>query len=337
MNIRTLYLILALLACFAALLGLFIGAYDVRFSALFQGLTSGDPDGYVLWSVRMPRLLLAALVGAGLSMVGAALQGLFRNPLADAGLIGISSGAMLCAALAIVVAPALLPENTPAAVLNGLMLGGAFIGGLLAVIAVYRLGVRNGRVQMSIMLLAGIALASFAAALTGYLIYQSDDNQLRDLTFWTLGSISGAAWWQVGLLAGALLVGAWALLRETRTLNALGLGDREAALLGLDVERCKKVVIGSSALIVGVSIAFTGIIGFVGLIIPHALRLLIGSDFRTLLPTSAILGGIFMAFTDTLARTVVAPAELPIGILTALLGAPFFIWLLLRQQKMLQL
>ena len=336
---QTLYSILSLLLIVAFLFGLLVGAYELSLGQIWASLIAeeGGSDRYVLMQIRLPRLLMSSLVGAGLALVGAALQGMFRNPLADSGLIGISGGAMLFAALGIVALPAVLPEGAPASLVNMLIAGSAFVGGLLTTIMVYRLGVRNGRVQVGLMLLSGIALASFAAALTGYLIYRSNDAQLRDLTFWTLGSLSGANWMHVALLGPALILSLFILLRDARTLNAMGLGEKEARLLGLDVEGCKRRVVMTSALVVGIAIAFTGLIGFVGLIVPHMLRLVAGSDFRQLLPSSALLGAGFLTLVDTMARTLVAPAELPIGILTALLGAPFFIWLLMRQRTSIPL
>ncbi|MEM1214502.1 MAG: iron ABC transporter permease [Bacteroidota bacterium] len=311
-----------------------LGAFAVSGEQFWQVLTgAGDPTvQFLLLEIRFPRIVQAALVGAGLAIAGAAIQGLFRNPLADQTLIGVSSGAMLFAVLAIVFLNTLLAQV--AAWLQQTTVGiAAFLGGLLTTFLVYRLS-RNGRTtSVMTMLLAGIAISAFAAAVTGVFIYLSDDQQLRDITFWSMGSLGGANWLQVGLLLPLVGLGIVGLLRYAKPLNAIILGESEAAYLGIPVEKIKARIIVLTALIVGLCISVSGIIGFVGLIIPHFLRLLRGPDYRYLLPASALLGAIFLVLTDTLARTIIAPAELPIGILTAVIGAPFFLWLLLRQRQ----
>jgi iron complex transport system permease protein len=282
----------------------------------------------VLLFVRLPRIVLALLAGAGLAVSGAALQALFRNPLADPGLLGISSGAALGAGLMIVAAPAGF-----AAGLHGLAVPlAAFLGALAATAAVLALAGRQARWAPSATLLAGIAVNALAGAGIGLLSYLADDAALRNFTFWTLGSLAGAAWPVLSPVALLTVPALWLLLREAAALNLLLLGESEAGHLGLDVRRLKRRVIALSALAVGALVAVTGIIGFLGLVAPHLVRLSIGPDHRALLPGSALAGALLLGAADLGARTLAAPAELPIGLLTALLGGPFFLWLLRRQE-----
>jgi iron complex transport system permease protein len=290
-----------------------------------------DQQQAVLLTIRMPRIALGVLVGAGLAAAGAALQGLFRNPLADPGLIGVSSGAALAAVAVIVLG---LP---PLAASGGLGLYAlplaAFGGGVLATLLVGWLAHHDGRAQVATLLLAGIAINALAGAGTGLLTYLADDEQLRTLTFWSLGSLGGATWREVAAIAPPILLALALIARYARTLNALLLGDREAGHLGFAVERAKRVLIVAGALAVGSAVAVAGIIGFVGLVVPHLLRLAQGPDHRFLLLGSALLGAVLLVCADLLARIVVVPTELPIGIVTALLGGPFFFWLLWRQRR----
>ncbi len=325
---------LLLLLVVSLLTGLAAGAYDLSWTTLLQALTgnASELEHFLIWQVRIPRLLLAVSVGAALAITGAATQGLFRNPLAEPTLIGVSSGAMLFAVLALVLSSALF-AGFPAWVQQAGVSLAAFVGALLATGFAYRLATREGRINVATMLLAGIAVAALAGAVTGLMIYQSTEEQLRDITFWSLGSLSGATWKQVFIAVPVVVTGSVFLLRDALALNAFLLGEQEAAQLGFAVQRVKRRVIIWTALIVGVAISLTGLIGFIGLVIPHLLRLWLGTDYRQLLLSSALLGAVFLLLADTLARTVIAPAELPIGILTALIGAPFFLWLLLREQR----
>jgi iron complex transport system permease protein len=258
------------------------------------------------------------------------MQGLFRNPLADPGLVGVSSGAALGAAAAIVgstFVPA-LPQVWQPYVLSMF----AFLGGLAVTLLVYRLGRRDGQTRVATMLLAGIALTALAGAIVGLFTYLADDTTLRSLTFWNLGSLNGASYaglWPLLLIT--LAVGGW-LPRRATALNALLLGESEARHLGFDVERIKRELVVCTALGVGAAVAAAGLIGFVGLVVPHLMRLLVGPDHRLLLPASALAGATLLLLADVAARLVIAPAELPIGIVTALLGAPFFLFLLLRER-----
>ena len=284
----------------------------------------------ILGQIRLPRTLLGLAVGAVLALSGVAMQGLFRNPLADPGLVGVSSGAALGAAIAIVGGAAW--GGLPPALAPYLLSVCAFAGGLGVTALVYRLGRRDGRTSVATMLLAGIALTALAGAVIGLFTYLADDATLRSLTFWNLGSLNGASYarlWPLLLVTAAVAL--WLPCRA-RGLNALLLGESEARHLGFDVERLKRELVFCTALGVGAAVAAAGMIGFIGLVVPHLIRLLVGPDHRVLLPAAALAGASLLLFADLVARLVLAPAELPIGIVTALLGAPFFIYLLLRSR-----
>ena len=284
----------------------------------------------VLAQIRLPRALLGCAVGAVLALSGVAMQGLFRNPLADPGLVGVSAGAALGAALAIV--GAALLDGVPAAWEPYLLSLFAFAGGLGMALLVYRLGRRDGRTHIATMLLAGIALTALAGALVGLLSYLADDTALRSLTFWNLGSLSGASYARLWpLLLITFGVALW-LPRRAGALNALLLGESEARHLGFDVERIKRELVFCTALGVGAAVAAAGLVGFVGLLVPHLVRLLVGPDHRVVLPAAALAGASLLLLADLAARLLIAPAELPIGIVTALLGAPLFLYLLLRER-----
>jgi iron complex transport system permease protein len=282
----------------------------------------------ILAQIRMPRTLLGLAVGMVLALCGVAMQGLFRNPLADPGLVGVSSGAALGAAVAIVGGAAF--GGLPEAFAPYLLSACAFVGGLLVTALVYRLGRRDGQTNVATMLLAGIALTALAGAVIGLFTYLADDATLRTLTFWNLGSLNGASYARLWpLLLATLAVALW-LPRRARALNALLLGESEARHLGFDVERLKRELVFCTALGVGAAVAAAGLIGFIGLVVPHLMRLLVGPDHRLLLPASALAGASLLLLADLVARLALAPAELPIGIVTALIGAPFFIYLLVR-------
>ncbi len=338
---RPLFLSLGLLLLIAFWLSLALGPVSLSFGDTLHAMlrllgVSFDGGGtaqaeLILAQIRLPRALLGISVGAVLALSGVAMQGLFRNPLADPGLIGVSSGAALGAAMTIVgseliggISPLLEPY---------LLSLSAFIGGLGVTALVYRLGRREGRTDVATMLLAGIALTALAGAMIGLFTYLADDSTLRTLTFWNLGSLNGASYARLWpLLLVAVAIACW-LPRRARALNALLLGESEARHLGFDVERLKRELVFCTALGVGAAVAAAGMIGFVGLVVPHLVRLLVGPDHRLLLPASALAGGSLLLLADLLARLVLAPAELPIGIVTALLGAPFFLYLLLRGRR----
>lgn len=282
----------------------------------------------IMAQIRMPRTLLGLTVGMVLALCGVAMQGLFRNPLADPGLVGVSSGAALGAAVAIVGGAAF--GGLPEAFAPYLLSACAFVGGLLVTALVYRLGRRDGQTNVATMLLAGIALTALAGAAIGLFTYLADDATLRTLTFWNLGSLNGASYARLWpLLLATLAVALW-LPRRARALNALLLGESEARHLGFDVERLKRELVFCTALGVGAAVAAAGLIGFIGLVVPHLMRLLVGPDHRLLLPASALAGASLLLLADLVARLALAPAELPIGIVTALIGAPFFLYLLVR-------
>jgi iron complex transport system permease protein len=281
-------------------------------------------DQLVLWSIRIPRIAAAAMVGSLLAASGAVMQGLFRNPLADPALVGVSSGGAFAAAAAIVFTDSRIGESVRF-LQNELLPIAAFTGSLATTVILYGIASRAGRTSIAIFLLAGLAIAAIANAGIGLLVFMADDRQLRDITFWLLGSLSGATW-------PVLAVGLAACLWIARGLDVLVLGEAEAFHSGVDVERLKRISIVLVSAMTGVAVSVCGVVGFVGIVVPHLLRLVIGPAHRLLLPASALLGAVLLVGADTLARTIVAPAEMPIGILTAAVGAPFFLTLLLRQR-----
>ncbi|MEX6503971.1 FecCD family ABC transporter permease [Pseudomonas zhanjiangensis] len=335
---RALFAALGLLLALALWLSLALGPVSLPLADTLQaalrllGLPVGSEElrqaELILGQIRLPRSLLGLTVGAVLALCGVAMQGLFRNPLADPGLVGVSSGAALGAALAIVGGAAF--GGLPDALAPYLLSLCAFIGGLGVTALVYRLGRRDGQTSVATMLLAGIALTALAGAAIGLFTYLADDATLRTLTFWNLGSLNGASYARLWpLLLVTVAVALW-LPRRARALNALLLGESEARHLGFAVERVKGELVLCTALGVGAAVAAAGMIGFIGLVVPHLIRLLVGPDHRVLLPASALAGASLLLLADLAARLTLAPAELPIGIVTALIGAPFFLYLLLR-------
>lgn len=330
--------LLAALVLAVSILSLGAGAVQIpsgRVVGLLWDAASGTGaearDALIVTGIRLPRLLTGLLVGAALAVAGALMQGLFRNPLADPGLVGVSAGAGLAAGLTIVLGERLMPASIGLDLFT-LLPFGAFLGGLASTLVLYAVSTRGGRTSIATMLLAGIALGALAGALSGFLAYLSDDRQLRDLTFWSLGSLGGATWSKLAVVAPILAAVLLATPALARALNALSLGEAEAYHLGVSVERAKTAIVVLVAAAVGASVAAAGVIGFVGIVVPHLLRLAIGPDHRTLLPACALLGAALLAGADVFARTIVAPAELPIGIVTAAIGAPFFLRLLLRKR-----
>ena len=340
--------LLALTGLFAiaiSLISLNVGTVDLSTSETARvltykvGLSSEKPTllaDTVVWDLRLPRIVLGLSVGAGISLAGAAMQGLFRNPLADPGIIGVSSGAATGGVLAILFGG--LISGVSATAVQYILPVFAIAGGVGVTFLIYRLSSIGGRTHIATMLLTGIAINAISAALIGYVVTRfADDTQIRTITFWTLGSLAGATW-QSALTVTALTVvgGAW-VLSQWRALNAFLLGEAEAFQLGISVQMVKRGLIFVTAAMVGVTVAACGIIGFVGLVVPHMIRLSLGPDHRWLLPGSAILGGAVLVGADLGARTLVAPAELQIGILTALVGGPFFLGLLLSAKRKLSI
>jgi iron complex transport system permease protein len=323
----------------AAVASLAVGPTGITLTSLPRAIASvlglntdaaAAREQLVLIDIRMPRTLLGMFVGASLAIAGAILQGMFRNPLADPGLIGVSSGAALAAVATIalghgIAAPILQPLGVYALPVA------AFVGGITTTGLLVAIAGRQGQLMVGTLLLAGIALSALSGALTGLIAYASDDRALRDLTFWQMGSLGGATWPKVAaVLPFAVVVGVMTpgLIRG---LNGFLLGEAEAFHLGINVERTKLTAIVVTAAAVGAAVAMAGIIGFLGIVVPHAVRLLAGPDHRVVLPGSALLGASLMLIADIAARLVVMPAELPIGIVMAAIGTPVFLHLVMKR------
>ena len=303
--------------------------FNVLLEALGLAGVAGQstPEHLVFMNIRLPRLLLGVAAGGALGLSGALMQGLFRNPLADPGLIGVSSGAALAAGVTIVLGSLWFPD-LPRTLGSWTLVLTAFIGSLTVTLLVYTLSQQDGATRVGLMLLSGVAINALAGAGLGFLTFLASDEQLRSIQFWLLGSLGGARWSAVALVSSIVVVAVVAGMRLARPLNAIALGEAQAALLGVPVERVKCQAVLVTALAVGAVTATTGIIGFVGLVAPHCVRLLAGPDHRVVLPGSALLGAALVLAADSVARTVVQPAELPLGILTAFVGVPFFLLLL---------
>lgn len=318
------------------------GVYDFGGKSAFEVLgrvIKGDTslslsDKYVVWDVRASRIIMAMLIGSMLAVSGTSLQGLFKNPLATGEAIGLTSGATLLAAIAIVLGGH-FKQYLPEMVQFSLVGISAFVGALLAMMLVYRISTSAGKTNVVMMLLSGVAITSIGFSITGFLIYISKDEQLRDLTFWNMGSLAGATWTKNAVLTVVIIISYLILLPKGKALNAMMLGERDAQHLGINVERLKKQIVIITSLMVGTCVAFSGTIGFVGLIVPYILRLLFKSNYTFILPLSAVLGSILLLIADTFSRSIVAPSELPIGILTSLIGGPIFIAILIKFKKSL--
>lgn len=342
---RLVLVALALFTAASAVAGLCLGASGASaFAVVLDWLGLAAPgadalslrDRIVIQDIRLPRVTLGLIVGAGLAVSGAVMQGLFRNPLADPGIVGVSAGAGLGAVAVIVLGGTVLAPVAAALGLYALPLA-AFCGGLATTFLLYRVSTRRGLTSIATMLLAGIALGAMAMAMTGLLVFMADDRQLRDLTFWSLGSLAGATWTKVLAVLPIIGLALAASPFLARGLNALALGEATAGHLGIDMRRFKPAAIVTVAAATGACVAASGGIGFVGIVVPHLLRLAIGPDNRYLLPASALLGAAVLVLADTVSRMIVAPAELPIGIITAIFGGPFFLWVLLRRRGALDL
>jgi iron complex transport system permease protein len=338
---RTIYIVLTVLLICCILLSACVGAVQLSIEEIFNIIRHKAGNESVIVSliheglffqIRLPRTFLCVLVGASLSVSGAMMQSLFRNPIVEPGLIGTSAGSALGAALIIVLGKASFFDSL--SFFGDLLMPlCAFIGGLIATMLVYYFSASLNKVNISIMILAGIAINAIANGATGFLAYIARDPQARSITFWSLGSLSGANWKIVLIVACSTVAGLLLSLRFAKPLNALQLGDSEAGYLGVHTERLKISVILINTLLVSVATSMVGIIAFVGLIVPHFLRLLKGSDNRYLMIGSALLGAIVLIVADIICRIVIAPAEMPIGIVTAFVGAPVFLWLLGRYKN----
>lgn len=311
--------------------GQVLGILSGSLTGVDIGIEYGRREEIILLAVRLPRLLLGIGVGAALGVSGAVLQGLFRNPLADPALIGVSSGAALGAVTMIVLGGSIL-AYLPAGFGFYLIPFAAFLGGLLVTAVVYGLAQRQHGTDVSILLLAGVAMNAVSAAVVGLMMFISDDQQLRDLNFWMLGSLAGATWDRFALAMPAIIIALAALFSLSRFLNAILLGEEAAMHLGLPVETAKRLSVLLVALATGAAVSMTGVIAFVGLMVPHMVRMMLGSNHHVVLPGSALLGATVIVIADLLARTLVVPADLPIGVVMSLAGGPFFIWLLCRRR-----
>jgi iron complex transport system permease protein len=327
-------LVLLVVLLFAAcLVSLHVGPTGVGLRDLFayatgNGASLTTQERVILESVRLPRTALGLLVGAGLAVSGAMMQGLFRNPLADPGIVGVTSGAGLAAVTAIVLGGGVL---APIAMVlgNQFLPLLSFFGGLLVTWLLYVIATRDGRTSTTALILCGIAIGALVGALMGLLIITADDRQLRDITFWSLGSLGGATYGRVLAILPFIAVVMIVIPFVARGLDALILGDAAAFHMGIPVQRLKRIVIVAVAAACGSTVAVAGSIGFVGIVVPHLLRLAMGPSHRFLLPGSALGGGALLLIADSVARTVAAPMELPIGVVTALFGAPVFLFLLI--------
>ena len=314
---------------FFVYIGISIGSFDISLYEYFFGNTN-ELKNKVFEQIRLPRVILAGLVGASLAVSGASLQGLFRNPLADPGLIGVSAGAALGATLIIVLGSSFVPDYIFGPLILPLS---AILGSALVIYLLYLFTKGFGYRGVTYMLLVGIAVNALASVGIGVLTFISTDSELRGLTFWTMGSFGAANWTLVVPAIIVIIPTCLWLLSSSRKLDLLQLGEPEAERLGVDVKKLKFKVIISSAVVVGVSVSLSGMIGFVGLVVPHLMRLLGGVNHSYLLPSSIIFGSSIMIFADLLSRILIQPAELPVGLLTSAIGAPFFLWLILRIKK----
>lgn len=324
---RAIWLLASLPPLFAlcVLLALETGATGLRLGDLLHPAPGVDRQAawLIVMQIRAPRIAMAALTGAALGMAGTVMQGLFRNPLADPGLTGVSSGAGLAVACVIVLG------GNGAGAWDVPLAGMA--GSFGATLLLYGFATRRGITSVTSLLLAGVAFGAFSGALTGVLIFRANDTALRDLTFWTMGSFAGATWDRAALLAGFLLVSTALVTGLAKPLNAMLLNEVNARLIGYPVERIKIMAMLAVALAVGPAVSFVGVIGFIGVVVPHLVRLVTGPDHRLVLPGSAMLGAVLLCASDTLARMIAAPADVPVGIVTAILGTPVFVWLLARE------
>ncbi len=330
---------LTLLLVGIALASAMVGAAGIPLRRLVAAVVGSGADSaelardqLVLWSIRLPRVVVAMGVGALLALAGAIMQGMFRNPLADPSLVGVSSGAGLASATTIVVGDRLLASISGHVPFEMLPVA-AFFGALVATVALHRIATYNGRTSIAIFLLGGLAIAALANAGIGLLVFVADDRQLRDITFWLLGSLAGATWPKAWALLPFVVAAILVIPRIARGLDLLVLGEAEAFHAGIPVQRLKIMAIVLVSAATGAAVAVAGVIGFVGIVVPHLLRLIIGPAHRILLPASMLLGAALMLCADTAARVLAAPAEVPIGIITAVIGAPFFLALLLRQRS----
>lgn len=299
--------------------------WEALISKLSGKKTLDTPVMTIVWELRLPRIIAAALVGAALAMAGAAFQGLLRNPLADPYIVGTSAGAAVGGVLAMV-----FNFRTSFWGVSGVAIL-AFIGAMLAMYGIYRLSMVGGKIPVDTFLLAGVVVGSFLWAGVSFMLTLANKS-LHEVIFWLMGSTQWAGWSGITMLLIYIIIGGTGLFYISHSLNVLTLGDESAMHLGVEVERVKILTIVFATLVTAAAVSVSGLIGFVGLMIPHVVRMILGADHRTLIPASALTGAIYLIWVDTAARTMVAPREIPIGVLTAIMGAPFFLYLL-RKRK----
>ena len=332
--------VVSVLLVIAACAGVSIGSTDIAWQTVVRTVAGralpegwiglggvSEADQVIVWLIRMPRVIVAALAGAALAIAGAQLQGVFRNPLADPSVIGVSQGAALGAVIAFV---------TGLATRSALWLPmTAFIGAFIALFAVYLIATRSGRTPVATLLLAGIAIGALITACASLLISLSFVNWqvASEIVFWMMGGLDSRTWTHVWISLPFLALGTLVSLWHTRELDLMLLGEETSASLGVEVETVKRTILATAALLTGAAVAVSGVVGFVGLVVPHVMRLILGPSHRTLLPASAFSGALFLIVCDLLARTIHPPTEIRLGVVTAAFGAPFFLWLLRRQRK----
>ncbi|MDR0229314.1 MAG: iron ABC transporter permease [Flavobacteriaceae bacterium] len=333
--------IFAIVLLTLAIGSIFIGVYNFKDSTtntvlnfIFNYQEVNPGDRYIISQIRLPRIIMAILAGAGLSLAGTSLQGLFKNPLASPDLIGITAGSVFFAAVAIVLGTH-IKAHIPEVIHYSFLSIMSFIGALTTMSFVYKMSSINGKTNISVLLLSGVAITALSGASTGLMTFLSSDEELRNLTFWTLGSLAGATWTKVSILSVIMIVAIYYLSNLGKSLNAMMLGEVDANHLGISVESIKRRIVLFSALMVGTIVAFTGTISFVGLVVPYILRLLFKSNYYYILPLSSLAGAILLLVADGISRTLIPPTEIPIGILTAMMGAPVFISILIKFKKSL--
>lgn len=314
---------LALLLAVGTLAASGFGALRLPLSLLWNN--SDDALRQIWFTIRLPRVLLALVVGGSLALAGCVMQGLFRNPLADPGLLGISSGAALAVALWVV-----LPLTLPPLIMLYAPMLAAFFGALAATVVIFLLS-RQRDSSLSRLLLVGIAINALCGAAVGVLSWVSNDAQLRQLSLWGMGSLGQAQWSTLLTVASLMVPTVFVIWRLAAALNLLQLGEEEAHYLGVDVQSVQRLLLVCSALLVAAAVAVSGVIGFIGLVVPHLIRMWLGADHRAVIPGSVLAGALLLLIADTFARTLVAPAEMPVGLLTSILGAPWFLWLIFRR------
>ncbi|MEM6387137.1 MAG: iron ABC transporter permease [Pseudomonadota bacterium] len=326
--------LLAILAV-AILLALTVGPVNLTFGQIWASITGNGTQvvDTILYEIRAPRMVLAVVVGGSLAISGASLQGLLRNPLADPGLIGITAGASLAVVFVIVLGDFFV-ASLPSYLLPAVHPIAAFLGGLAVTFIVLLTASLGGQFSVGRLILIGVAITAIASALIGIMIYMSSDQQLRELTFWTMGSLAKSNWNTVTISAVAMIVASTLLMRYRRELDLLQLGERAAFHAGVDVARVKFRICGLTAVAVGAGVSVAGPIGFIGLVAPHMTRLFVRASHWVVLPVSALVGANILLFADLFVRNAIPPAEIPIGIATAILGGPFFLWLLLRKTRL---